>query len=317
MRCQINPAFQQQRRQTGNVRANDMRTESRRGERGTQAHTCTHTYTHTRTCTHLLSTTSAPPRSCGTLQTQRAACTPAGRGTEDKFGGRAQLCSLPARTVETTGFQRVAEESRGWPMRRASCWVKGSPTGAKSHPMAADLLQAAGRLVSTAPQKVPILTALGGDFGLPNVLEDGVALLVFHGILVLLGAAALLGHPRGALIKTHITARTPRASPTFTRCSVSRWGRAGAGIRRCPGAKQLSKAWGQMVISGEPLPGSPQKIPAAKAWPWGRESGCHPPSWPWGRRAATCPCLGGTGPSRWCRPPGAPGCGCLCGSYTC
>ena len=40
-----------------------------------------------------------------------------------------------------------------------------------------------------APQ---ILTALGGAFGLPDVLEDGVSLLVLQGILFFLGIAALL-----------------------------------------------------------------------------------------------------------------------------
>lgn len=42
---------------------------------------------------------------------------------------------------------------------------------------------------AVAPQ---ILTALRRAFGLPNVFEDGVSLLVLQGILFFLGIAALL-----------------------------------------------------------------------------------------------------------------------------
>lgn len=48
-------------------------------------------------------------------------------------------------------------------------------------------------LQGAAPQ---ILTTLGRAFGLPDVFEDRVSLLVFQGILFFLGIAALLRKER-------------------------------------------------------------------------------------------------------------------------
>lgn len=219
MRCQINPAFWQRRRQRGNgVSERHENSKQKRGgdEEGRHAHG----YTRVRTRVQARSLPPQPPRSCGAFQRQRAACE---HGADEiNLGGELSSAPFPragAPTAETRGFprvagggQRVADAKCLLPGERESHGCQRPPDG----PGHADGCRCPpGSRVGTAPQKVPVLTALGGDFGLPNVLEDGVALLVFHSILVLLRAAALLGHPRGALDKNTRPRAAPRGVPNL------------------------------------------------------------------------------------------------------
>lgn len=195
--------------------ANGMRTQRGRGGRGAQAHTRTHVFSHTHTHVHCCSPSPQGLRH------------PPGVPRVNVWGG-AGLCSPQSHVGAGRGLVRN--------------WVTGGSHGCQQPPDGPGGRSPGSREART-PRNAPILTALGGDFGLPDVLEDGVALLVFQRVLVLLGAAALLGHPGRST-----SLRGPRDVP-----DLGAWGAGSA-----PAVPQgMGGEWG---ASGEALPGSPQKI---------------------------------------------------------
>lgn len=75
---------------------------------------------------------------------------------------------------------------------RGSCISEFGPVALRNPGRPAIMLVYEGAEVPLEAVAPRILTTLGRAFGLPDVFEDGVSLLVFQGILFFLGIAALL-----------------------------------------------------------------------------------------------------------------------------
>lgn len=195
------------------------------------------------------------------------------------MGARARLCSPQSHM----GAGRVVVRN----------WMTGVPMGANSHPVArvADL-QAPGRLAHPGTRRYSLLWE--EIFGFPMYLRMGLRFLSSRASLSFL-ALLLCWNTRGGACH--------HAGPEGV---LGAWGSGSALLLRSSPRHGGRVGWSLE----KPFPGH-----LKRSWSWSRAS--HPPSWSWGRRAATCPCPGGTGPSRWHQRHGAPGCGCLRGSCRC